>query len=51
MPMIVVIVIFSSDQANAVYGMNGRLNWPRNRLLLALSYRNLKQLMPEFEPC
>jgi signal-transduction protein with cAMP-binding, CBS, and nucleotidyltransferase domain len=28
-------------------------NWPRNRLLLALPTRNLKQLMPELEhiPC
>ena len=25
-------------------------NWPRNRLLLALPARNLKQLMPELEP-
>ena len=25
------------------------LNWPRNRLLLALPARNLKQLMPELE--
>src|SRR5277367_2657523 len=28
--------------------MNGS-NWPRNRLLLALPARNLKQLMPELE--
>jgi len=33
--------------------MNGSSNWPRNRLLLALPSRNLKQLMPELEriPC
>ena len=33
--------------------MNGSSNWPRNRLLLALPPRNLKQLMPELEriPC
>jgi CRP-like cAMP-binding protein len=29
--------------------MNDVPNWPRNRLLLALSSRNLKQLMPELE--
>ena len=29
--------------------MNDLPNWPRNRLLLALSSRNLKQLMPELE--
>jgi len=29
--------------------MNGLSNWPRNRLLLALPSRNLKQLMPELE--
>src|SRR5207247_1509321 len=29
--------------------MNALLNWPRNRLLLALPSRNLKQLMPELE--
>jgi CRP-like cAMP-binding protein len=33
--------------------MNGSSNWPRNRLLLALPTRNLRQLMPEIEhiPC
>jgi CRP-like cAMP-binding protein len=33
--------------------MNAVSNWPRNRLLLALPSRNLKQLMPELEhiPC
>ena len=33
--------------------MNALSNWPRNRLLLALPSRNLKQLMPELEhiPC
>jgi CRP-like cAMP-binding protein len=30
-------------------GMNALSNWPRNRLLLALPARNLKQLMPELE--
>src|SRR5450830_1825086 len=30
-------------------GMNALSNWPRNRLLLALPSRNLKQLMPELE--
>mgnify|MGYP003394425216 CR=1 FL=1 len=29
--------------------MNAVSNWPRNRLLLALPSRNLKQLMPELE--
>src|ERR1700682_1627832 len=29
--------------------MNALSNWPRNRLLLALPARNLKQLMPELE--
>jgi CRP-like cAMP-binding protein len=29
--------------------MNDAPNWPRNRLLLALSSRNLKQFMPELE--
>ena len=29
--------------------MNDLSNWPRNRLLLALPTRNLKQLMPELE--
>jgi CRP-like cAMP-binding protein len=29
--------------------MDGSLNWPSNRLLLALSSRNLKRLMPELE--
>ena len=29
--------------------MNASSNWPRNRLLLALPARNLKQLMPELE--
>jgi CRP-like cAMP-binding protein len=29
--------------------MNDAPNWPRNRLLLALSSRNLKQVMPELE--
>ena len=29
--------------------MNTLSNWPRNRLLLALPSRNLKQLMPELE--
>jgi CRP-like cAMP-binding protein len=29
--------------------MNALSNWPRNRLLLALPSRNLKQLMPELE--
>src|SRR5207344_2129913 len=29
--------------------MNALLNWPRNRLLLALPSRNLKRLMPELE--
>jgi CRP-like cAMP-binding protein len=29
--------------------MNALLNWPRNRLLLALTSRNLKRLMPELE--
>jgi CRP-like cAMP-binding protein len=29
--------------------MNDAANWPRNRLLLALSSRNLKQVMPELE--
>jgi CRP-like cAMP-binding protein len=29
--------------------MNASLNWPRNRLLLALPSRNLKRLMPELE--
>jgi CRP-like cAMP-binding protein len=29
--------------------MTGSSNWPRNRLLLALSSRNLKRLMPELE--
>jgi CRP-like cAMP-binding protein len=33
--------------------MNALSNWPRNRLLLALPFRNLKLLMPELEyiPC
>src|SRR3977135_848952 len=33
--------------------MSAPSNWPRNRLLLALSSRNLKRLMPELEhiPC
>ena len=30
-------------------GMPDLSNWPRNRLLLALPARNLKQLMPELE--
>ena len=30
-------------------GMNALLNWPRNRLLLALPSRDLKRLMPELE--
>jgi CRP-like cAMP-binding protein len=30
-------------------GMNAVTNWPRNRLLLALPPRDLKQLMPELE--
>ena len=30
-------------------GMNDSTNWPRNRLLLALSARNLKQLMPDLD--
>ncbi len=30
-------------------GMNALLNWPRNRLLLALSSRDLKRLMPKLE--
>jgi CRP-like cAMP-binding protein len=30
-------------------GMNALSNWPRNRLLLALPTRDLKQLMPELE--
>src|SRR5712672_1056679 len=30
--------------------MNDLPNWPRNRLLLALSSSNLKRLMPELEP-
>src|SRR5450759_865565 len=30
-------------------GMDALSNWPRNRLLLALPARNLKQLMPELE--
>src|SRR2546423_13863871 len=30
-------------------GMNVSSKWPRNRLLLALSSRNLKRLMPELE--
>ncbi len=42
-----------NDDANAnrarVKGMNAALNWPRNRLLLALPSRNLKRLMPELE--
>ena len=29
--------------------MNNSTNWPRNRLLLALSARNLKQLMPDLD--
>ena len=29
--------------------LNASSNWPRNRLLLALPSRNLKQLMPELE--
>src|SRR5580692_720004 len=29
--------------------MNGSSNWPRNRLLLAMSSRNLGRLMPELE--
>jgi hypothetical protein len=29
--------------------MNALSNWPRNRLLIALPSRNLKQLMPELE--
>jgi len=29
--------------------MNHSTNWPRNRLLLALSARNLKQLMPDLD--
>ena len=29
--------------------MNDLSNWPRNRLLLALPSRNLKQLMPQLE--
>src|SRR5665213_385066 len=29
--------------------MNALSNWPRNRLLLALPYRDLKRLMPELE--
>jgi CRP-like cAMP-binding protein len=29
--------------------MNDLTNWPRNRLLLALSSRNLKQLMPDLD--
>src|ERR1019366_841844 len=29
--------------------MDALSNWPRNRLLLALPARNLKQLMPELE--
>src|SRR5439155_16454116 len=29
--------------------MNDLLNWPRNRLLLALPSSNLKQLLPELE--
>jgi CRP-like cAMP-binding protein len=34
-------------------GMNASSNWPRNRLLLALPPRDLKQLMPKLEhiPC
>jgi len=34
-------------------GMSALSNWPRNRLLLALPFRNLKRLMPELEriPC
>jgi len=31
------------------FGMNASSNWPRNRLLLALPSRNLKQLMAELE--
>src|ERR1700687_6516330 len=30
-------------------GMDALSKWPRNRLLLALPARNLKQLMPELE--
>jgi CRP-like cAMP-binding protein len=30
-------------------GMSASLNWPRNRLLLALPSRDLKRLMPELE--
>jgi CRP-like cAMP-binding protein len=30
-------------------GMNALSNWPRNRLLLALSSRDLKRVMPELE--
>jgi hypothetical protein len=30
-------------------GINALLDWPRNRLLLALPSRNLKRLMPELE--
>ena len=29
--------------------MDDSTNWPRNRLLLALSSRNLKQLMPDLD--
>jgi CRP-like cAMP-binding protein len=32
-----------------IKGMNASLNWPRNRLLLALPSSNLRRLMPELE--
>src|ERR1700675_3533626 len=42
-----------NDDANAnrarLKSMNAALNWPRNRLLLALPSRNLKRLVPELE--
>jgi CRP-like cAMP-binding protein len=41
---------FGTNANRALFkGMDALSNWPRNRLLLALPARNLKQLMPELE--
>jgi CRP-like cAMP-binding protein len=43
--------LFLGTKANRARfkGMNTLSNWPRNRLLLALPSRNLKELMPDLE--
>src|ERR1700686_992608 len=43
------LTITTGSSRDRLRPMSASLNWPRNRLLLALPPRDLKRLMPELE--